>query len=147
MQKTNIDTTTIKWVQKNSEIRKRNQKASAYSKSVQRNHKANLKHKACVAFATLACFATFAYVTVDAFELQSLKAADVVEAEQEYIIRYGNIDGYCDNGDMIIVTEDGNEWIVQDAPCYPNGTELRILFDSNATTIETDDVIIDITER
>ena len=46
-----------------------------------------------------------------------------------------------------IVTEDGNEWTLTDAPEYENGTEVRVLFDSNETQNVTDDIIIDVTER
>lgn len=65
------------------------------------------------------------------------------EMEQQYIVRYGT----TYNWGSIIVTEDGNEWALTDAPEYTNGTEVRVLFDSNKTQIVTDDIIIDVTER
>lgn len=63
--------------------------------------------------------------------------------EQQYIIRFGTT---YDWGSTII-TEDGNEWTLIDAPEYEDGTEVRVLFDSNRTTKVTDDFIIDVTER
>jgi hypothetical protein len=63
------------------------------------------------------------------------------ETEQQYIIRYGNI-----NGDEII-TEDGNLWLLIDPPVYNKGAEVRVLFDSKGTVEVEDDVIIDITKR
>ena len=65
------------------------------------------------------------------------------EPEQQYIVRYGTT---YEHGSTII-TEDGNEWTLTDAPIYENGTQVRVLFDSNKTKIVTDDIIIDITER
>ena len=62
--------------------------------------------------------------------------------EQKYIVRYGTT---YDWGSTI-VTEDGNEWTLIDAPEYEDGTEVRVLFDSNKTEIVTDDIIIDVTE-
>ena len=154
-----LDTTTVAFVQRNAkevkqrnrvamEIAERNGKASRYSKSVERKRKAKAKEKRIAIFGCLGVYLLFMLVMIDAFELYPAQAATTETVmEQEYIVRYGNIDGFLDNGNMIIVTEDGNEWILQDAPCYPNGTELRILFASNLTTIATDDVIVDITER
>ena len=63
--------------------------------------------------------------------------------EQKYIVRYGTT---YERG-SVIVTEDGNEWTLIDAPEYENGTEVRVLFDSNETQNITDDIIIDVTER
>jgi hypothetical protein len=63
--------------------------------------------------------------------------------EQKYIVRYGTT---CNYG-AVIVTEDGNEWTLIDAPEYENGTEVRVLFDSRETKNVTDDIIIDVTER
>ena len=63
--------------------------------------------------------------------------------EQKYIVRYGITYEYG----SVIVTEDGNEWTLTDAPEYENGTEVRVLFDSNKTEKVTDDIIIDVTER
>ena len=63
--------------------------------------------------------------------------------EQKYIVRYGITYEYG----SVIVTEDGNEWTLTDAPEYENGTEVRVLFDSNETKNVTDDIIIDVTER
>jgi hypothetical protein len=63
--------------------------------------------------------------------------------EQQYIVRYGITYNYGST----IITEDGNEWTLTDAPEYENGTEVRVLFDSNKTKIVTDDIIIDVTER
>ena len=156
-----LDATTLAWVQRNAkevkqrnklamEIAERNGNASRYSKYVERERKANAKEKRIAIIGFIGLYLFFMLVLVDAFGLYPAQASateTAMEMEQEYVVRYGNIDGYLDNGDMIIVTEDGNEWILQDAPCYPNGTELRILFASNLTTIATDDEIIDITER
>lgn len=63
--------------------------------------------------------------------------------EQKYIVRYGTTHNYGST----IITEDGNEWTLIDAPEYENGTEVRVLFDSNKTENVTDDIIIDVTER
>lgn len=62
---------------------------------------------------------------------------------QQYIVRYGTTYDYGST----IVTEDGNEWTLIDAPEYEDGTEVRVLFDSNKTQKATDDIIIDVTER
>ena len=62
---------------------------------------------------------------------------------QQYIVRYGTTYDYGST----IVTEDGNEWTLIDAPEFENGTEVRVLFDSNKTQKATDDIIIDVTER
>ena len=78
------------------------------------------------------------------FLLRTETVAKTNEAEQQkYIVRYGIT---YDWGSTII-TEDGNEWTLIDAPEYENGTEVRVLFDSNDTTLVTDDMIIDVTER
>lgn len=63
--------------------------------------------------------------------------------DQQYIVRYGTTYNYGST----IITEDGNEWTLIDAPEYENGTEVRVLFDSNKTKNVTDDIIIDVTER
>lgn len=68
-------------------------------------------------------------------------------SEQEYIVRYGTVDGFNENGDMLVLTEDGNLWNIVDAPEHNCGEELRIMFDSQKTAKAEDDVIIDITER
>ena len=65
------------------------------------------------------------------------------QSEQQYIVRYGTTYDYGST----IVTEDGNEWTLIDAPEYEDGTEVRVLFDSNKTQKVTDDIIIDVTER
>ena len=65
------------------------------------------------------------------------------ETEQKYIVRYGIA---YDFG-TVIVTEDGNEWCIQDAPELPYGQKVRVLFDSRETVEVDDDIIIDITER
>ena len=144
-----LDTTMMSWVQEKAELRERNNKAQAYSKSVQRKQRKNLSDKAFAMLTLMLCVVTFAYVAIDAFGLKSIHAntMETVEVEQEYIVRYGTVDGFADNGDMIVVTNDGNEWVMADAPCYDKGTEVRVLFNSNLTSIATDDVIIDITVR
>ena len=63
--------------------------------------------------------------------------------EQKYIVRYG----ITYESGSVIVTEDGNEWTLIDAPEYEDGPEVRVLFDSNKTEKVTDDIIIDVTER
>lgn len=146
----NLDVTMATWVQNKAEIRERNNRASAYSKSVSSKRKAKVSDKVYAALTLVLCLATFVWVLVDAFELKPIHAntmETVTEVEQEYIVRYGYVDGFADNGDMLIVTDDGNEWAIMDAPCYENGTEVRVLFNSNLTEIVTDDVIIDITVR
>ena len=65
------------------------------------------------------------------------------QSEQQYIVRYGTTYDYGST----IVTEDGNEWTLIDAPEFENGMEVRVLFDSNKTQKVTDDIIIDVTER
>lgn len=62
---------------------------------------------------------------------------------QKHIIRYG----YAYNDGSTIVTEDGNTWCLEDAPCFDEGTSVRVLFDSNETYSVEDDIILDITER
>lgn len=62
---------------------------------------------------------------------------------QKYIIRYGVTYDYG----ATIITEDGNTWTLEDAPDYQDGTEVRVLFDSNGTNDATDDIIIDMTQR
>lgn len=148
-----LDLTTAKWAQNRMETRERNAKANAYSKSVAKRRKAKRGDNALtIAMATL-CISTFAWVALDAFEIKlqtaNANANEVVamETEQQYIVRYGYVDGFCDNGDMVIVTNDGNEWLMADAPCYNKGTEVRVLFDSNRTVEVTDDIIIDVITR
>lgn len=80
-------------------------------------------------------------------ELQTIKANDTTaateaETEQKYIVRYGVAYDYG----TTIITSDGNEWTLEDAPEYEDGTEVRVLFDSCETSDVTDDVIIDVTE-
>lgn len=70
-------------------------------------------------------------------------AAESIETEQKYIVRYG----ITEDGGETILTEDGNEWELIDAPEYENGTRVRVLFDSKETMEVDDDEIIDITER
>ena len=154
-----LDTTTVAFVQRNAkevkqrnrvamEIAERNDQAKRYSKSVERKRKVKAKEKRIAIFGCLGVYLLFMLLLVDAFELYPAQAATTETVmNQEYIVRYGEVDGFLDNGDMIIVTEDDNKWVLKDAPCYANGTELRILFASNLTTIATDDEIIDITER
>ena len=78
------------------------------------------------------------------FLLRTETVAKTSEPEQQkYIVRYGIT---YDWGSTII-TDDGNEWTLIDAPEYENGTEVRVLFDSNNTRNVTDDMIIDVTER
>lgn len=147
MHKKTLDLTTAKWAQNRMDVRERNAKARAYSKSVTKHNKANWGDKAITVLAGFACVATLAWVVIDAFELKPLQAANVA-TEQEYIVRYGTVDGYdATNGDMLIATNDGNLWALADSPCYENGTKVRVLFNSNGTEIITDDVIIDITVR
>ncbi len=69
--------------------------------------------------------------------------AKEVAAEQRYIVRYGITEDYG----SIILTEDGNEWTLINAPEYEDGTEVRVLFDSNETESVLDDIIMDVTER
>lgn len=77
-------------------------------------------------------------------EKMEVKAAQesVVEIH-EYIIRYGTAHCYG----AVIETEDGNIWTLEDAPEFEDGTEVRVLFNSNKTETVLDDVIIDVTER
>jgi hypothetical protein len=88
-------------------------------------------------------FSAFLMIAV----VMEIKAYNLEEqqktVEQQYIVRYGTT---YDHGSTI-VTEDGNEWTLIDAPEYENGTEVRVLFDSNRTQNITDDIIIDVTEK
>ena len=63
--------------------------------------------------------------------------------EQQYIVRYGVTYDYGNT----IITEDGNEWTLIDAPEYEDGTEVRVLFDSNKTETAIDDIIIEVYEK
>ena len=76
------------------------------------------------------------------FESEMAMAREA-ETEQKYIVRYG----ITKDGGETILTEDGNEWKLIDAPIYEDGTEVRVLFDSCETVEVDDDEIIDITER
>ena len=84
-------------------------------------------------------------IMISAFVMTSgTRGGNVCKAEeQKYIIRYGITYDYGST----IVTEDGNEWTLIDAPEYEDGTEVRVLFDSRETKKVTDDIIIDVTER
>ena len=62
--------------------------------------------------------------------------------QQKYIVRFGVS---YDFG-TVIVTEDGNEWTIQDPPELAYGQKVRVLFDTKETITETDDIIIDIIE-
>ncbi len=63
-------------------------------------------------------------------------------SEQQYIVRYGT----AYHWGAQIITEDGNIWGVIDPPELPEGTRVRVLFDSNGTRTESDDTIVDIIE-
>lgn len=80
---------------------------------------------------------------VEPIKIQGEPVKQIESEEQQYIVRYGTTYNYGST----IITEDGNEWTLIDAPEYENGTEVRVLFDSNKTQNVTDDIIIDVTER
>lgn len=82
-------------------------------------------------------------VYMEPIKIQREPVKQIESEEQQYIVRYGTV--Y--NWGSTIITEDGNEWTLIDAPEYENGTEVRVLFDSNKTQNVTDDIIIDVTER
>ena len=78
-----------------------------------------------------------------AMQANAKTAKEKPEVMQQYIVRYGTTYDYGST----IITEDGNEWALIDAPEYEDGTEVRVLFDSNKTKIVTDDIIIDVTVK
>lgn len=65
--------------------------------------------------------------------------------EQKYIARYATAISIDNKGVTTYKDYNGNLWEVQDAPTEI-GCDARLLFDSNETLTETDDIIIDITE-
>jgi len=65
--------------------------------------------------------------------------------EQKYIARYATAISVDNKGVTTYKDYNGNLWEVQDAPTEI-GCDARLLFDSNETFTETDDIIIDITE-
>ena len=67
------------------------------------------------------------------------------ETEQKYIARYATAISIDNKGTTTYRDYNGNLWEVQDAPTEI-GYDARLLFDSNETFTETDDIIIDITE-
>lgn len=67
------------------------------------------------------------------------------ETEQKYIARYATAISVDNKGVTTYKDYNGNLWEVQDAPTEI-GCDARLLFDSNETPTEMDDVIIDITE-
>ena len=132
---------------KAEELAERDANAKAYSKSIQKKRNKR-KEKLQIAIGILG-FAGVIFLSgiVGNFDYEEAKAKEkgnksaTEMTEQKYIVRNGNI--YGDK----IVTTDGNEWLLIDAPIYSEGTEVRVLFDSKGTVKATDDEIIDITER
>ena len=122
----------------------RQRKAQEYSAYVQKQRKLNKTKKVATAILVTAFFVT-AFTVTGKQDLETIQAKEVKAmetSEQKYIVRYGFMDSKG-----LIVTHDGNLWELIDGPEYENGTELRVLFDSNETVDVTDDIIIDITER
>jgi hypothetical protein len=77
-------------------------------------------------------------------DAMEVKAMETEAPEiQEYIANYGVAHCYG----AVIQTEDGNIWTLKDAPEFEEGTEVRVLFNSNKTETVLDDEIIDVTER
>ena len=72
------------------------------------------------------------------FDVQQAKAEQILNKEQKYIVRFGEIVSETE-----IITEDGNVWLGED---FPEERYVRILFDSNETKNVKDDIIIDITD-
>ena len=121
-------------------------RAEEYSVQVQKLRKQKRIRKAVTGVLVAAFFVTsFAIVgksDLETIQAKQVEAKENTESEQKYIIRYGIMED-----SETIVTEDGNQWTLIDGPEHANGTELRVLFDSNETVDVTDDIIIDITER
>lgn len=138
----NLDLTYAYLAQQKNPIARRNRNAANYSASIKTRRKAKQKSSLgsllSAALVTAACVSTFAWVAVDAFEL--------VPTEQEYIVRYGTTHAST-NGNLLITTQDGNQWELQDGPLYDDNTEVRVLFDSKGTEAAEDDTVIDITRR
>lgn len=67
----------------------------------------------------------------------------IEQPEQKYIVRYAHIYDTTDDG-VVYEDDNGNLWEVADPPEISG--EVRLLFDSKETALESDDEIIDITE-
>ena len=123
-------------------------KATEYVAKNEKKRK-QAKHKKVVIGVLMAAFFIAALKIVGDNDLESegivlAKETETIQAEvQKYIVKYGT----SENNGNKMVTEDGHEWNLIDAPEIPTGTEVRILFESNGTLDPDDDVIIDITER
>lgn len=125
----------IALVQEKAEQRKAEYKAERYSAQVKWKRR----------FSNVKYYAAFALVIILAGIVGNMEYESQAKGieEQQYIVRYG----ITEEKGSIIITEDGNEWTLIDAPEYEDGTEVRVLFDSNKTEEVTDDSIIDVTER
>ena len=123
----------------NAENKKKERKAKAYSDGLKRKHRV-ATIKGCMGIVLFLVAAGI--VGGQEMEIHASETV-VMETEQKYIVRYGVTENYGST----IKTEDGNEWTLIDAPEYADGTEVRVLFDSKETLSETDDEIIDVTER
>lgn len=128
-----------------SEIRK--ERARAKSKRIRRK-RAMACVKVCLAgvmtLAVVGAGILCGWKLGERRDAMEVKAMETEAPEiQEYIASYGI--AYC--WGAAIQTEDGEIWFLEDAPEFENGTEVRVLFNSNGTENVEDDIIIDVTER
>lgn len=118
----------------------RNGRARAYSMNVRRK-RAMVRERFGIGLATITGIMFVCIIIGSKIDME-VKAAMETEV-QEYIVRYGTT--YCSG--EVVVTEGGQIWTLEDAPEFDDGTEVRVLFNSNKTETVLDDVIIDVTER
>ena len=125
---------SVKLVQKKNELRKRDEKAQAYSAKVQRKRRREIFSKVrAFALYTLLIGGTFAALsTAYARDYGTTTELPVDRTETAVLVDIDE-DGY-----YIYQTEDGHEWAIMDAPeMYVN-----IEFNNNGTEDVKDDIIV-----
>ena len=136
-----VKTEFITMCQEKDAWNRREQKAERYIAQAKRKRRLEkAKNTVLGIIGTVFFIVAFAIVGHNDYETM---AKETNTTEQKYIARYGTT---YDKG-CTIVTEDGNEWTLIDAPEYEDGTEVCVLFDSRRTKKVTDDIIISVTER
>lgn len=141
--KKELDLALANIAQKKAEENMRNEKAKKYSTRIKRERRLEII-KGCMAIALIfVCAGIVGKMDYESEIKANAAIESEIETEQKHIVRYG----VTSEWGSIIETEDGNIWTLEDAPEFEDGTEVRVLFDSNETVSSLDDVIIDVVER